>query len=109
MKIVHLTQGLPEWKTWRLQGLGGSDVAAIVGVSPYQDHTRAVVFAEKVHGIEREANFAMRRGNRLEPHARAAYERFRRCSAPPDGQPRLTETGPRLVRQKPQLREGSRG
>lgn len=83
MKLVTHTQGSDAWKAWRREGIGGSDVAAILGVSPYEDHTRAAVFAEKVHGTEREANFAMHRGQRLEPHARKAYQDRTRCIAPP--------------------------
>ncbi len=83
MNIVKHNQGSEAWKLWRREGLGGSDIAAILDLSPYDDHTRASVFAEKVHGIERAVNFAMHRGTRLEPHARCAYERRQRCSAPP--------------------------
>lgn len=83
MKTVALNQGSPAWLAWRRGGLGGSDIAAVMGLSPYPDATRESVFADKVHGAEREANFAMRRGTRLEPHARAAYEARQRCSAPP--------------------------
>jgi putative phage-type endonuclease len=83
MKLVSLNQGSDAWKLWRRGGLGGSDIAAVMGLSPYADHTRETVLAEKVRGAEREANFAMNRGTRLEPHARLAYERRQRCSAPP--------------------------
>jgi putative phage-type endonuclease len=83
MKRVTLNQGSEQWKAWRREGIGGSDIVAILGLSPYDDHTREVVFREKVHRIEREGNFAMHRGQRLEPHARYAYERRQRCSAPP--------------------------
>lgn len=83
MKLVTHTQGSGPWKAWRREGVGGSDVAAILGVSPYEDHTRESVFREKVHGIERDVNFAMHRGTRLEPAARAAYSERQRCTAPP--------------------------
>jgi putative phage-type endonuclease len=64
-------QGTPDWLTWRLGGLGGSDAPSIMGVSPYA--TRAELLAEKITGERRETNFAMRRGNRLEPIARGLY------------------------------------
>jgi putative phage-type endonuclease len=85
MKLVQHDQGSDAWKAWRREGIGGSDVAAILGLSPYIDppHTRAVVFAEKVHGIERDANFAMRRGTRLEPAARKLYRDRARCTTDP--------------------------
>jgi putative phage-type endonuclease len=83
VKLVTHNQGSDAWKAWRKGGLGGSDVAAVLGVSPYPDHTRAAVFAEKVHGVEREANFAMHRGQRLEPSARLAYTTRELCTAAP--------------------------
>ncbi len=85
MKTVLHNQGSDAWKAWRRGGIGGSDVSAILGLSPYIDppHNRATVFAEKVHGIERDVNFAMHRGTRLEPAARRAYELRHRCTAPP--------------------------
>lgn len=83
MKKLILHQGSPEWLAWRREGLGGSDIAAVLGISPYEDATREAVFNAKVHGTEREANFAMNRGKRLEPEARAAYTDRNRCQAPP--------------------------
>lgn len=83
MNRIQLRQGSPEWIAWRRGGLGGSDIAAILGLSPYEDATRESVFAAKVNGTEREPNFAMRRGSNMEPHARFAYELRRGCSAPP--------------------------
>lgn len=96
MKLVTHTQGSPEWKAWRSGewdrdgrrvggGLGGSDIAGVLGLSPYTDppHNRRTVFDEKVHGIEREVSFSMHRGTRLEPHARDAYQRRQRCTAAP--------------------------
>ena len=58
----------------RRQGIGGSDAAAVLGVSPYK--TRYMLWAEK-RGLVPPAppNPAMTRGTALEPVARAAYER----------------------------------
>lgn len=81
--LVNLTQGSPEWKSWRRDGIGGSDIATIVGVAPFEDATRENLLREKAEGWERPTNFAMRRGTRLEPVARFAYEQFRECAAPP--------------------------
>ena len=83
MKRVTHTQGSADWLTWRRGGLGGSDIAAILGLSPYPDGTRENVFREKVHGWEKPQNGAMYRGTVLEPHARAAYMRHARCQARP--------------------------
>ena len=81
MKLVNFIQGSPEWKRWRWGGLGGSDVAAVMGLSPYL--TRAELLAEKAVFSERESSFAMRRGTRLEPDARNLYASTRRCHAVP--------------------------
>lgn len=84
MKILtHLAQGTPEWLLWRRDGIGGSDAATVIGVAPFEDATVGNLMREKVEGWERERNFAMRRGTRLEPAARAAYQKFARCQAPP--------------------------
>lgn len=87
MKIRRdLAQGSPAWLEWRRQGIGGSDLVGILGLQPPWKGdipTRASVLAQKVDGVEGERNFAMRRGTRLEPVARAAYEERHRCTAPP--------------------------
>lgn len=83
MKLVRLPQGSPQWKGWRMSGIGGSDLAAIMGLAPYADATRENLLAEKVTGRERETNFAMRRGTLLEPQARAAYAERAVCVADP--------------------------
>lgn len=73
MKFIHLEQQSPAWHAWRSGGLGGSDVAAVMGLSPYC--SREKLLREKL-GLEvREENFAMRRGTRLEPVARIRVEK----------------------------------
>lgn len=84
MKIItRLAQGTPEWLAWRRDGIGGSDAATILGVAPFEDATRANLIREKIDGWEKERNFAMRRGTRLEPTARVAYQRWASCDASP--------------------------
>lgn len=80
MRVVHLQQGTLEWKEWRHDGIGGSDVANILGVSPFEDATPEALFAEKLNRTVRESNFAMRRGTFLEPKARAMFEDRERCT-----------------------------
>lgn len=75
MRILDIDQESEEWVAWRESGLGSSDAAAIMGVSPYK--SRAQLFKSKAYplvGKEREDNEAMRRGRRLEPKARGYYE-----------------------------------
>lgn len=73
MRVVSLQQGTLEWREWRRGGIGGSDVAAILGLSPFENATRADLLREKVTGENRETNFGMRRGTRLEPIARRMF------------------------------------
>lgn len=52
----------------RRRGIGSSDVPAIVGVSPYADHTPMSVYAAKVGiAVEREHSDAMEWGHMIEP------------------------------------------
>ena len=81
MRILSYGQGTPDWLAWRKGGLGASDAPVLMGVSPYT--TREQLLAEKVTGERRETNFAMRRGNRLEPTARELYRIVRQCDAAP--------------------------
>lgn len=60
-----------EWLAWRRQGIGASDVAAVIGLSPWQSPYS--LWAEKAGLIEPEAdNDAMRHGRYAE-HAIAAW------------------------------------
>ena len=83
MNRVNLSQGSAEWHAWRRDRLGGSDIAAVIGVSPFDGHTRESVFAAKVRGVERPQNGAMYRGTVLEPWARDLYQRRFRVTAAP--------------------------
>jgi putative phage-type endonuclease len=64
-----------DWHAWRSQGLGASDSPAVMGVSPY---TTPYELWEKKTGLVKDdntsGNWATRRGNELEPRARAHYE-----------------------------------
>lgn len=67
-------QGTPEWLAWRSRGLGASDAPAVMGRSKWA--TPYSLFRQKI-GLDPgpAMNPAMARGIRLEPQARAAYER----------------------------------
>lgn len=69
MRIVQLQQRSPEWYRWRSQGIGSSDIAAIIGVCPYR--TPFMVW-EKLMGFREDqpVNFAMQRGIDFEDEAR---------------------------------------
>lgn len=67
----ELAQGTAEWLDWRRDKIGGSDVAAILGWSPYS--TPRDVWASKLQGTEATQNNAMSRGTYLEPSILAWY------------------------------------
>ncbi len=61
------------WHEWRRGGIGSSDAAAIMGVSPWR--TPKEVWEEKVYGTSVIIdNSAMARGRELEPIARTWFE-----------------------------------
>lgn len=67
-KIIDLEQGTPEWKEWRRWKIGASMAPVIMGVSPFQ--TKMQLWESIVFGEDKEANFAMKRGTRMEEKAR---------------------------------------
>lgn len=78
MKIVSVRQNGKEWREWRGRGLGASDAPAIMGESPWQ--TPFELWLDKT-GIRSRppvnefALAAMQRGTKLEPQARAIFEK----------------------------------
>lgn len=81
MKLLQLEQGTPEWHKWRSEGLGGSDIGAIVlgDKWPFTDSRADVVFALKTSRKDDVvlANYSMRRGSRMEPEARHQFEKLK--------------------------------
>jgi putative phage-type endonuclease len=78
MKLVNgLQQSGEQWSNWRSQGIGGSDAAGIMGVSPWVDRSKLLVlktWPASQKGEKKENTEAMRRGIELEPIARRTYE-----------------------------------
>jgi putative phage-type endonuclease len=71
---VNLKQGTQEWLNWRMEGIGSSDVPAILGVSPWKTYQELVM--QKAHRMAGgPPNAAMRRGSELEPKIRELYQR----------------------------------
>lgn len=71
MKIINLEQRSPEWLRWRSKGIGSSDIAAIMGKSPYK--TRRQLWIEKHSGKAIEEigkEFIFDQGKRLEEIAK---------------------------------------
>lgn len=74
-----------DWLAWRRRGIGGSDAAALVGLSPWA--TPFTVYADKLGLIpEQGDNEAMRQGRELEEYVarrfrEATGKSVRRCNA----------------------------
>jgi putative phage-type endonuclease len=71
MKIINLEQRSKEWHQWRSKGIGSSDIAAIMGKSPYK--TRRQLFTEKYFNKSEDKpalEFIFEQGKRLEDVAR---------------------------------------
>lgn len=80
--LSSLTQGTTEWLDWRKQGIGASEMAAIIGVCPYS--TPYKVWLEKTGRAQGfVGNFATQRGTELESKARARYELLSMEDMPP--------------------------
>jgi putative phage-type endonuclease len=69
-----IEQGTSDWHKFRAEGIGSSDAAAVLGISPWK--TPLQLYEEKVNPKTEEGptNWAMQRGHEMEPKARAAYE-----------------------------------
>ena len=65
-KVVAIEQNTPEWMAWRNNGIGASEIAAVMGVSKWE--TPISVWAKKVgfDKAEPEENENMEWGHRLE-------------------------------------------
>ncbi len=77
MKIISVKQNGKEWREWRGRGLGASDAAAIMGVSPYCTTFELWLAMTGIRAREpfnEYAIVAMKRGVELEPKARALFE-----------------------------------
>lgn len=79
-----MKQGTPEWIEARRAGIGGSDIAAIFGLSPWT--SPLAVWHSKVSGQGARENPAMEWGKRLEGAVSARYA---------EAHPEFTVTGPR--------------
>src|SRR5215469_15255990 len=72
-RIERLHQNTPEWRSWRLQGIGASDAPAIMGDTPFKT-PRALWSIKTGRSREAHAGPAARRGRQLEAFARRVYE-----------------------------------
>jgi putative phage-type endonuclease len=83
-KAAQLAQDSPEWHQWRSKGVGGSEVASVLGANPYRDGDPVTLWKRKTGTVaEQGENANMQRGKKLEPAARALYESLMGWSAEP--------------------------
>jgi putative phage-type endonuclease len=83
-KCTTLVQDSPEWHQWRLDGIGGSEIAGLVGKSKYtnpQEIWRNKTQPKAVN--DKPESPAMKRGKQLEPDARKLYEAVFGWEVPP--------------------------
>lgn len=74
IKQINITQGTPEWHSWRQKGLGASDVAALFNESPYK--TKRDLWFEKSgfgESDEDDQSFIFRRGHETEAEIRELF------------------------------------
>lgn len=77
-----MIQGSEEWLSWRSGGIGGSDVAAIMGVSEW-DTPYSVWLVKTKRKQPKDKNWAMERGTEGEAKIRALYELRTGLDVPP--------------------------
>jgi putative phage-type endonuclease len=83
-KQATMEQGSPQWLAWRQDGVGASEVAALVGGSYGNRENPLTVYTRKTSPVKAEAeNENIRRGKALEPEARTLYESLFGWSVPP--------------------------
>lgn len=80
LKKVKLAQGSGQWLDWRKAGVGGSEVACVVGANPYSGSKALDVWARKLPADHPKAkpevsdNPNMAWGRKYEPDARRIYQ-----------------------------------
>lgn len=80
LKKLRMKQGDAAWLDWRKLGLGGSEVACVVGANPYRDSKADRIWARKLPSDHPQAkgeiadNSNMAFGRLNEPDARRIYE-----------------------------------
>lgn len=77
-----MEQNSEQWHEWRKLGLGGSDIAGVIGVCKYS--SPHMIWSDKAIGAIRfEGNHATNMGRELEDKARKRYELFYLEDMPP--------------------------
>lgn len=72
MQLIDFPQGSEEWLSYRKNRIGASDIAAIMGISPWM--TKLELWNEKQGIHEVKETYAMTRGKELEAYSRKLLE-----------------------------------
>lgn len=83
MEVKNLVQNTKSWLEARKTIIGGSDVPAIMGVSPFQTPLQLWQDKVRVGPKKEEKNFIFEKGHRLEDVARAKLEFLLNMTLPP--------------------------
>lgn len=82
MQLFQYEQGTDDWLEWRNNGIGSSDVPAIMGESDFQTAYQLwEVKTKRSQGFK--GNWATRRGTEAEPRIRSLYELYIDDDFPP--------------------------
>jgi putative phage-type endonuclease len=74
MRVIELKQNTPEWHSWRLDGIGGSDAPVIEGSSPYSTPRQlAIIKRDRIVSEDSENEFIFAKGHRTESLVRKNF------------------------------------
>lgn len=72
-----------EWLEWRNKGIGASDAASILGISPYKTPYQLWEEKKELTTLDKPDTYITAKGNAYEPYARAKYELINDTDMPP--------------------------
>lgn len=82
MKIIEIEQGSPEWHCFRSEGIGSSDISALMGVSRFKNVSE--LYEEKVNkASSNKKNWATEKGHEVEATVRSHLEKERNIKYSP--------------------------
>jgi len=74
MRFNDLEQGTTNWLEWRRKGIGASEAAAVLGLSPWTHREDLLREKTSPARVQQDDNHHTLRGKKLEPVAREMYE-----------------------------------
>jgi putative phage-type endonuclease len=76
LAINDLEQRSPEWFKWRRKGIGSSDAAVLMGLSPYKSINRLWLEKTEQIDLDQTTSYMAERGTRLEAKALREYIKY---------------------------------